>query len=70
MGTPSGVWGGAPTANDFGAFWTEMEASGTIILSTVCSFLTCYRIQLQSLNGLCRSDVSVLVAQLVERRPG
>ena len=28
---PQRVWGGAPAANDFGAFWTKMEASGAII---------------------------------------
>ena len=35
----SGVWGGAPAANNFAAFWTEMEASGAMISSNVCSFM-------------------------------
>ena len=35
MSSPSGVWGGAPAANDFGAFWTKMEASSAMILNTV-----------------------------------
>ena len=32
VSSPSGVWGGAPAANNFGALWTKMEASGAIIL--------------------------------------
>ena len=40
VSSPSGVWGRAPAANDFGAFWTDMEASGAIISSTVCSCMT------------------------------
>ena len=35
----SGFWGGAPAANNFAAFWTEMEASGAMISSNVCSFM-------------------------------
>ena len=27
---PSGVWGGAPVASDFGEFYTEKEAFGAI----------------------------------------
>ena len=26
VSSPSGVWGGVPAANDFGAFWTKKEA--------------------------------------------
>ena len=50
--SPSGVWGGAPAANDFGVFWTKMEASGAIILSTVCSCVTRYPIQLRNLGTI------------------
>ena len=35
----SGIWRGAPAANNFAAFWTEMEASGAMISSNVCSFM-------------------------------
>ena len=28
VSSPSGVWGGAPAANDFGAFWTKLKTSG------------------------------------------
>ena len=35
----SGVWGGVSAANNFAAFWTEMEASGAMISSNVCSFM-------------------------------
>ena len=40
ISSPSGVWGRAPAANDFSAFWTKVEAPGAIILSTVCSWMT------------------------------
>ena len=50
--SPSGVWGGAPAANDFGVFWTKMGASGAIILSTVCSCMTRYPIQLRNLGTI------------------
>ena len=39
VSSPSGVWGGAPAANDFAAFWTEMEASCAMILSSVMDFI-------------------------------
>ena len=35
----SGVWGGAPAANNFAAFCAEMEASGAMISSNLCSFM-------------------------------
>ena len=35
----SGVWGSAPVANNFAVFWTEMEASGAMISSNVCSIV-------------------------------
>ena len=39
VSSPCEVWGGAPAANDFAAFWTEMEASGAMILSNVMDFI-------------------------------
>ena len=30
VSSPSGVWGGAPVANDFGAFQTEKDPFGAI----------------------------------------
>ena len=39
VSSPSGVWGRAPAANDLAAFWTEMEASGAMILSSVMDFI-------------------------------
>ena len=39
VSSPSAVWGGAPTANDFAAFWTEMEASGAMIFCSVMDFI-------------------------------
>ena len=39
VSSPSGVWGGAPAANDFAEFCTEMEASGAMILSSVMDFI-------------------------------
>ena len=40
VSSSSRVWGGAPAAaNDFAAFWTEMEASGAMILSSIMDFI-------------------------------
>ena len=39
VSSPSGVWGGAPAANDFAAFWTEMEASVAMIFCSVMDFI-------------------------------
>ena len=39
VSSPSGVWGGSPAANDLAAFWTEMEASGAMISSSVMDFI-------------------------------
>ena len=36
---PQRVWGGALAASNFAAFWTEMEASGAMILSIVMDLI-------------------------------
>ena len=57
VSSPSGVWGGAPAANDSGAFWTKMEASGAIIQST--SYLTNNILEQEMENELIREKFEV-----------
>jgi len=69
---PSGVWGKAPAANDFGAFWdleTLLMTSKIYIFLCTWFVLPCQCLPQQSLQNFCIFHVEKIPHPFLARRP-